>query len=84
MIRARPATAATSDALATPQPPSVIGRVACTSEHGRAHHDVPLACWVAVTPSAKAALWRSGKVRRASCTCGPKQDRVSAWVHWVC
>jgi len=39
---------------------------------------------VAVKSAAKTAEWRRGKVRRAYCIfSGPKQDRMSAWAHWV-
>jgi len=45
------AMGASSDALATPHPPTTVSHVARR---------------VAVILSAKAAVWRSGKVRRAS------------------
>jgi len=68
MTPASRATGATSDALATPQPPSLSGSVACT--HAASDAGVPttasqVARWVAVKSSAKAALWRIGRVRRA-------------------
>jgi len=70
---------ATSDALATPQPPSLSGSVACT--HAASDAGVPssqVARWVAVTSAAKAAVWRIGRVRRAYWTfAGPGQDRMT-------
>jgi len=87
MIPASRATGATSAALATPHPPSFIGRVVCT--HAASDVGVPttashVALWVAVTSAAKTAVWRSGKVRWSYCTlAGPKQDRMSACAHWV-
>jgi len=63
MTPASRATGATSAALATPQPPSLIGRVVYT--HAASHVGVPntashVACW-----AAKTTVWRRGKVRRA-------------------
>jgi len=87
MIPASRATGATSAALATPQPPSLIGRVVCT--HAASDVGVPttashVARWVAVTSAAGSAVWQSGKVRRAYCTlAGPKQDRMSACANWA-
>jgi len=81
------ATGATSDALATAQPASLSGRVVFTqaaSEVGLPSTASHVARWVAVTSAAKAAVWRSGKVRRAYWTfAGPRQDRMSACVLWV-
>jgi len=62
---------ATSDALAPPQPPSLMGRVASTraaAETGVPTTVTHLARCVTVTTSAKAAVWLSGSVRRAYCT----------------
>jgi len=78
---------AKSVALATPHPPSLIGRVVCT--HSASDVGVPttaphVARWVAVTSAAKTAVWRRLKVRRAYCTlAGRRQDRMSACAHWV-
>jgi len=68
MTPASRATGATSDAPATPQPPSLIGRVACiqaASETGVPTTASHVARWVAVYPSANAAVSWSGRVRRA-------------------
>jgi len=76
------ATGATSDALARPRPPSLIGKVVCT--HAAAETGVPTTVFhvdllVTVIPSAKAAVWRSGAVRKAYCTfAGPRHFRMSA------
>jgi len=59
-----------------------MGRVACT--HAAAETGVPTTAFhvarlVTVIPSAKAAVWQSGKVRRAYCTfADPRQFRMSA------
>jgi len=82
MTPASRATGATSAALATPHPHSLIGRVVCT--HAASDVGVPspashVAHWVAVTSAAKTAVLRKGKVRMAYCTfAGHKQDRMSA------
>jgi len=87
-IPANSATEARSDALATPQPPSPMSRLACT--HAAADTGVPtcvfhVARWVTVIPSAKAGVWRTGRVRRAYCTfAGPRQLRLSACADCVC
>jgi len=87
MIPASRATGATSAALATLQPPSLIGRVVCTyaaSDVGVPTNASQVARWVTVTSAAKTAVWRRGKVRRAFCTfAGPRQNRRSACAHWV-
>jgi len=83
MTPASRATGATSEALATPQPPSLSGGVVCT--HAASDVGVPttasqVARWVTVT----SAAWRIGKVRRAYWTFAcPRQDRMSAWALWV-
>jgi len=77
MTPASLATGVTFDALATPQPHSLIGRVACT--HGFVETGAPttalhVARCFTVTPCTKADVWRSGSVRRAFCTfAGPRQ-----------
>jgi len=63
------------------------GRVVCThaasdkGEHTTASH---VARWIVVISTAKTAVWRRCKVRRAYCTLeGPRQDRMSRSAHWV-
>jgi len=68
MTPASRATGATSEALATPQPPSLIGSLVCThaaSDVGLPSTASQWARWVAVTSASKAAVWRIGSVRRA-------------------
>jgi len=58
------ATCATSDAMATVQPPSLGGREVCTyaaSDVGVPTNASHVARWVAVTSAAKVAVWRIGK-----------------------
>jgi len=87
MTPASRAIGATSDALATPQPPSLSGSVVCT--HAASDVGVPttasqVAHWVAVTSAAKAAVLRIDRMRSAYWTfAGPRQDRMSAWALWV-
>jgi len=87
MTPASRANGATSDALETPHPPSLSRSVVCT--HDASDVGVPttasqVARWVAITSAAKAAVWQSGKLRRAYWTfAGPRHDHMSARAHWV-